>query len=105
MGTVCTVAEGQITPSEGEAFSKVLLAQQAVLVKADLEARVNEIERRLAVGKLFSPLGKPNSTPEKPLSVPEGNTRVWESVLRCKDIYDKPAEAPVEKINLNDPLF
>ena len=41
------IAEGEITPTEGEVLSNILLAHKTVLVTADLERRMDEFERRL----------------------------------------------------------
>jgi uncharacterized protein DUF5681 len=47
MGQVfAAIAEGVITPAEGESLTNVLVAQKDVLVKADLERRIEELERR-----------------------------------------------------------
>lgn len=39
------ITEGDITPAEGESLTNILVAQQAALVKADMERRVDELER------------------------------------------------------------
>lgn len=41
------IGEGEITPTEGEVLSNILLAHKTVLVTADLERRMDEFERRL----------------------------------------------------------
>ena len=41
------IGEGEITPSEGEMLSTVLEKHKSVMVTADLERRVDELERRL----------------------------------------------------------
>ena len=42
------IGEGEITPTEGEVVSNILLAHKTVLVTADLERRMDEFERRLS---------------------------------------------------------
>jgi hypothetical protein len=41
------IGEGEITPTEGEVLSNILLTHKTVLVTADLERRMDELERRL----------------------------------------------------------
>ena len=40
------ITQGDITPAEGESLTNVLLAQKEAIVKADLERRIEELERR-----------------------------------------------------------
>ena len=40
--------EGEITPCEGETLANILVAQNSVVVAADLERRVDELERRMS---------------------------------------------------------
>jgi hypothetical protein len=40
------IGEGEITPMEGEVLSNILAAHKDVLVTADLERRMDELERR-----------------------------------------------------------
>jgi hypothetical protein len=42
------VGEGEITPTEGEVLSNILAAHKDVLVTADLERRMDELERRMS---------------------------------------------------------
>jgi hypothetical protein len=41
------IGEGEITPTEGEMLSNILAAHKDVLVTADLERRMDELERRM----------------------------------------------------------
>jgi hypothetical protein len=116
MGTVCTaIAEGQITPSEGEALSNVLLAQQAIRVKADLESRMEEIAYRLSLGRMVSESGELMPTSEKLMPNPTGtlmtssqaSTFLWESTAEVQQAIEsgksnKPPEKLVEKELLKD---
>ena len=100
MGAVCrAIAEGQVTPSEGEALCNVLVAQQAVRVNADLESRMQEIEYRLSLGRVFSDSGK-LITPERDFGFGREQS-LFESNSQMQQIKNKKSdrkpEEPVEK--------
>ena len=42
------IGEGEITPTEGEVLSNILAANKDVMVTADLERRMDDLERRMS---------------------------------------------------------
>jgi Family of unknown function (DUF5681) len=42
------ISEGEITPTEGEVLSNILAAHKDVMVTADLERRMDDLERRMS---------------------------------------------------------
>ena len=46
-GVSAAIAEGEITPTDGQIMATILAAHKDVLVTADLERRMDEFERRL----------------------------------------------------------
>ena len=47
MAILEAVANGEITPGEGQALTDILAAYRKVLETADLEARVSALERKV----------------------------------------------------------
>ena|SRR6266568_3219675 len=45
------IGEGEITPTEGEVLANIFVAHKSVVVAADLELRVDELERRMSTGE------------------------------------------------------
>jgi hypothetical protein len=45
------IGEGEITPIEGETLANILVAQKAVVGTADLERRLDDLERRISTGE------------------------------------------------------
>ena len=52
------IGEGEITPTEGEVLSNILVAHKDVVLKADLERRVDELELRISSKDGMPTLGK-----------------------------------------------
>ena len=42
------IGEGEITPTEGEVLANILVAQKDVIVTADFEKRLEDLERRMS---------------------------------------------------------
>jgi hypothetical protein len=41
------IGEGEITPTEGETLANILVTQKSIVETADLERRIDELERRI----------------------------------------------------------